>query len=122
MVGCDAWVLAVVRDRALREAVLRLMLQKGLEASAAETCEHARRLCAARKPRVLVGCFESPGAGALRRELADGGERCAFVQIVRESPSFHASGFAGHDFVKVGRRELAKELIPALLFELAQLD
>lgn len=116
----NAWVLAIVRDRALRESVLKLMLRHGLEASAAENCEQARQLCASRKPRVLVGCFESLGVPELRREFALDGQACAFVQILREAPSFHAQGFSGYEWVKIGRRQLDKELIPALLFELAQ--
>ena len=116
----NAWVLAIVRDPALRESVLKLMLRNGLEASVAENCEQARQLCASRKPKVLVFCHESMGVTQLRDELVHNRRSCALVQIIRGTPSFHAHGFSAFEFVKVGRSELAKELIPALLFELAQ--
>ncbi len=114
-----SWVLAVVRDRSLREQVLRLMLRNGLECSVAENCEQARQLCVSRLPQVLVSCPDSLGATLLRKELADD-RPCALIQIVRGSPSFAASGFAGYESAKVSRERLAQELIPALLFELAQ--
>ncbi len=114
-----SWVLAVVRDRSLREQVLRLMLRNGLECSVAENCEQARQLCVSRAPQVLVSCPDSLGATLLGKELADG-RPFALIQIVRGSPSFATSGFAGYEFAKISRERLAQELIPALLFELAQ--
>ncbi len=115
----DAWVLAVVRDAALRESVLKLMLQNGLEASVADSCEQARQLCRDRRPRVLVSCPESFGVNQLRDEFAQDAH-CAHVQLVRGPVSFHTQGFAGYSTVKVGLGELRKDLIPTLLFELAQ--
>jgi|GEM_PF-5020285 len=115
----DAWVLAVVRDPALRESVLKLMLQHGLEASVADSCDQARQLCRTRKPKVLVSCPETFGAAQLREEFAQDAA-CAHVQIVRATASFPTQGFAGWGTVKVGLGELRKDLVPTLLFELAQ--
>lgn len=115
----DTWVLAIVRDAALRESVLKLMLQNGLEASVADSCEQARQLCRERRPKVLVSCPESFGVNHLRDEFAQDAH-CAHVQLVRGAVSFHTQGFAGYSTVKVGLGDLRKDLIPALLFELAQ--
>jgi hypothetical protein len=115
----DTWVLAIVRDPKLRENVRKLLLHNGLEASVADGCEQARQLCKARKPKVLVSCPESFGVAQLRGELAEDSP-CAHVQIVRAAASFHTQGFAGHGTVKVSLSELRKELVPTLLFELAQ--
>jgi hypothetical protein len=113
-------VLVIVRDRSVRETVLKLILRNGLEPSVAENCEQARELCASKRPKVLVSCHESIGVAQLRAELMLDGLSCAHIQIVRATPSFHAHGFCGHELVKVGRNDLARELVPALLFELAQ--
>lgn len=116
----DSWVLAVVRDARLRETVSRLLLQNGLEVSVVENCEKAKALCQARRPRAMVACFDSPEAVYLRRDLVADGASCAMVHIVRARPTFQNSGFSGHDQVRVARADLERELVPAVLFEIAQ--
>ncbi|HYF42541.1 MAG TPA: hypothetical protein VEA35_08855, partial [Ramlibacter sp.] len=69
--------------------------------------------------KVLVSCPETFGAAQLREEFAQDAA-CAHVQIVRATASFPTQGFAGWGTVKVGLGELRKDLVPTLLFELAQ--
>ena len=113
------WVLVIVRDRALREAVLRLLIANGLEAEGAQSCDEARALCGSRKPRVLVGCDQGYGVAELRREFVVDGHRCGHIHVMRDTPSFHLHGFAATDLVRVGRRELDRDLVPSVLFEIA---
>ena len=49
-----------------------------------------------------------------------GEERCPLVEITREVPSFHLSGFDRFETPKVGREQLATELPPTVLFELVK--
>ncbi len=116
----ERWLLAIVPEKSLRETVLKLLVQSGFDAAAAESCDQARLLCAVRKPAVLVACVESGGAEALHKDWAFNGHRCPLIQIAREAHTFHTHGFSGHEHVRISRRELAKQLVPAVLFELAQ--
>jgi hypothetical protein len=116
----DARVLVMVRNKVLRQKILRLLLANGLQVSIAESIEQARPLCAKDRPRAIVSCNESIGPQFIRDGLDLDSSRCAMIQITPARPTFQASGFHGHDFVRVGKGDVEKELIPALLFELAQ--
>ncbi|MBG9387065.1 hypothetical protein [Caenimonas aquaedulcis] len=116
----DARVLLMIRNKPLRQKVLRLLLANGLQVSVADSVELARPLCQKDKPRAIVSCHEFIGPAYIRDGLDLDGSRCAVVQITLARPSFQASGFHGHECVRVGRGDVEKELIPALLFELAQ--
>ena len=116
----DARVLIMVRNRKVRQAIMRILLSNGLEPTVADGIEDARRVCAARKPRAIVSCHEQPRPWQIRQALAVDEARCALVEVTQAPPSFHASGFSGHEWVRIGRERLERELIPALLFEIAQ--
>jgi hypothetical protein len=117
--GSSPWVLAVIADGALRAEVVDLLLRNGFDAQAVAHCDEARALCAARVPTVLVGCEQGHGLEQLRREWLAHGHRCGHIHVMRETPSFHLHGFSGSDLVRIGRRDVQRELVPAVLFEIA---
>ena len=116
----DARVLVMIANKTVREKVMRLLLANGLETSVAQSVETARPLCEATPPRAIVSCHESPPPQFIRNALGLDAPHCAMIQVTLAPPSFQASGFAATEFVRIGRENLEKELIPALLFEWAQ--
>ncbi|MES3001798.1 MAG: hypothetical protein V4787_13985 [Pseudomonadota bacterium] len=116
----DARVLLMIRNKILRQKVLRLLMANGLQVNIADSMEQASQLCAKDRPRAIVSCHESIGPQFIRDGLELDSSRCAMIQVTPARPTFQASGFHGHDFVRVGKGDVEKELIPALLFELAQ--
>jgi hypothetical protein len=117
--GSSPWVLAVIADGALRAEVVDLLLRNGFDAQAVAHCDEARALCASRVPTVLVGCEQGHGLEQLRRDWLAHGHRCGHIHVMRETPSFHLHGFSGSDLVRIGRRDVQRELVPAVLFEIA---
>lgn len=118
----ESWVLVIARDAAMRGEALEALRKMGLEASGAQDTEQARGLCAQGRPQVLVTAYDvaAEDIAAFRREVLEGEERCPLVEITRELPSFHLSGFDRFETPKVGREQLAAELPPTVLFELVK--
>ena len=94
----------------------------GIASKAVQDYADARVITAKSRPNAVVvafdthGEFESPRAEALGCD-----DRCPLVQIVRASPSFNTLGFEGWEVAKVGRDDVARELAPTVLFELAKM-
>jgi hypothetical protein len=118
----DGWVLAVVRDPALRRAAVEALRSVGVEAQGASDFDEARGCILNGKPQALVVGFDSvgPQLHQFRADALGHDWKCPVVEITQDSPSFHVNGFEGFETAKVGRDEVAKELAPAVLFELVK--
>jgi hypothetical protein len=89
---------------------------------AAKDAEQAAALIQESRPNVLVTGYDVPAAeiAAFRQDVLGGEDRCPLVEITRELPSFHLSGFDRFETPKVGRDQLTAELPPTVLFELVK--
>ncbi len=119
----DTWVLVLGRDEALRTEAVEALRRMGIEATGVADGAQARDACTPSRPHVLVTAFDVPAeeVAALRREVLGGDARCPEVEITRDLPSFHLSGFDRFETPKVGREQVAAELPPTVLFELVKL-
>lgn len=119
----ETWVLVMVREDKLRAQAVDALRKMGIDAVAASDPQHARKVIADGRPNVLVTAWDITPAevAAFRQEVLGGEERCPLVEITRELPSFHLSGFDRFETPKVGRDQLAAELPPTVLFELVKI-
>jgi hypothetical protein len=117
------WVLVIARDDKLRREAADALRKMGIEARAAADTAQARCVIADQRPNVLVTAWDVPQAdvAAFRRDVLGGEERCPLVEITRDLPSFHLSGFDRFETPKVGREQLTAELPPTVLFELVKI-
>jgi hypothetical protein len=118
----DTWVLVIARDEKVRGEALAALRKMGIDALAASDPIQARAVMRESRPNVLVTGYDiSPQETVrFRQEVLGGDERCALVEITRELPSFHLSGFDRFETPKVGRDQLTAELPPTVLFELVK--
>jgi hypothetical protein len=118
----DSWVLVVARDPVMRRASLDALRAMGIDAKAAADYTEARRVVISGKPQLMVVAFDSVGdhLHEFRNQVLGHDWRGSVVEITQDSPSFHVNGFEGFETAKVGRDEIAKELAPAVLFELVK--
>jgi hypothetical protein len=118
----ETWVLVLARDAKLRGEALDALRKMGIEARAAADTREAGTVMADGRPNVLVAAYDVPAdeVAAFRHDVLGGEERCPMVEITRELPSFHLSGFDRFETPKVGREQLMAELPPTVLFELVK--
>jgi hypothetical protein len=118
----ETWVLVLARDPKLRSEALDALRKMGIEARAAGDIREARTVIADSRPNVLVSAYDMPAeeVATFRHDVLGGEERCPMVEITRELPSFHLSGFDRFETPKVGREQLMAELPPTVLFELVK--
>jgi hypothetical protein len=118
----ETWVLVLARDPKLRSEALDALRKMGIEARAAADTQEAATVIADGRPNVLVSAYDVPAdeVATFRHDLLGGEERCPLVEITRELPSFHLSGFDRFETPKVGREQLMAELPPTVLFELVK--
>lgn len=118
----DAWALVIARDDSMRNEAVDALRKMGIDAIAATDTGHAGTLIGDTRPNVLVTAYDIPAneVAAFRRDVLGGEDRCPLVEITREVPSFHLSGFDRFETPKVGREQLATELPPTVLFELVK--
>lgn len=118
----ETWVLVLVRDERVRAEAVEALRKMGIAAKAAADAAQARTLLGDTRPNVLVTGYDvAPDEiAAFRQDVLGGEERCPLVEITRELPSFHLSGFDRFETPKVGREQLAAELPPTVLFELVK--
>jgi hypothetical protein len=118
----ETWVLIIARDDKLRTEALDALRKMGIEARGAADARQARTVITDTQPNVLVTGYdvEPDEIASFRHEVLGGEERCPMVEITRELPSFHLSGFDRFETPKVGREQLAAELPPTVLFELVK--
>lgn len=118
----DAWVLVIARDDRMRQEAVEALRKMGIDAAAATDTGHAATVIGDTRPNVLVTAYDIPAdeVAAFRRDALGGEDRCPLVEITREVPSFHLSGFDRFETPKVGREQLATELPPTVLFELVK--
>lgn len=118
----ETWVLVMARDERLRTEALDALRKMGIDALAAPDPTQARAIMRETKPNVLVTAYDiSPDEiHRFRQEVLGGEERCPLVEITRDLPSFHLSGFDRFETPKVGREQLTAELPPTVLFELVK--
>ena len=118
----DTWVLVMARDESMRNEAVEALCKTGLVAMGAMDAQQAATLVGESRPNVLVTAYDVPAAeiARLRQDVLGGEERCALVEITRELPSFHLSGFDRFETPRVGRDQLTAELPPTVLFELVK--
>ena len=118
----ETWVLVLARDPKLRTEALDALRKMGIEARGAGDAREAATVIADSRPNVLVSAYDMAAdeVAAFRHELLGGEERCPMVEITRDLPSFHLSGFDRFETPKVGREQLMAELPPTVLFELVK--
>jgi hypothetical protein len=118
----ESWVLVLAHDEAVRTESLQALRKMGIEALAASDVRQARAVMRETRPDVLVAAWDVPHAdiARFRQDVLGGEERCPLVEITRDLPSFHLSGFDRFETPKVGRDQLATELAPTVLFELVK--
>ena len=118
----ETWVMIIARDDRLRGEALDALRKMGIEALAAPDPTQARAVMRDTKPNVLVTAYDiTPDEiQRFRQEVLGGEERCPLVEITRDLPSFHLSGFDRFETPKVGREQLTAELPPTVLFELVK--
>jgi hypothetical protein len=116
-------VLVIARDDAVRPEAADALRKMGIAAMAASDTVNARTVIADKRPNVLVTAWDvqPEEIAAFRQEVLGGEERCPLVEITRELPSFHLSGFDRFETPKVGREQLTAELPPTVLFELVKI-
>ena len=120
----ETWVLVLAKDAKVREEAVDALRRMGIEAvGAADTAAAAAAISGESRPNVLVTGYDiAPEAiAAFRRDVLGGDERCPLVEITRDLPSFHLSGFDRFETPKVGREQLTAELPPTVLFELVKI-
>ena len=119
----DTWVLVIAKDEKLRLEAIDALRKMGIAAVAASDTAHARTMIADSRPNVLVTAYDIANAdiAAFRHDVLGGEERCPLVEITRELPSFHLSGFDRFETPKVGREQVTAELPPTVLFELVKI-
>jgi hypothetical protein len=118
----ETWVLVMARDERIRTEAVDALRKMGIDAVAASDPEHARTVIADGHPNVLVTAYDIAREEivSFRNDVLGGEERCPLVEITRELPSFHLSGFDRFETPKVGREQLTAELPPTVLFELVK--
>ncbi|QJW84241.1 hypothetical protein HK414_11530 [Ramlibacter terrae] len=119
----ETWVLVMTRDDRLRQEAVDALRKMGIDAVAASDPMHARAVIGDGRPNVLVTAWDiaPEEVAAFRHDVLGGEERCPLVEITRELPSFHLSGFDRFETPKVGREQLTAELPPTVLFELVKI-
>lgn len=119
----ETWVLVIARDEKLRQEAVDALRKMGIDAAAAGDVAQARTLVADSRPNVLVSTYDIPAeeVAAFRHDALGGEDRCPLVEITRDVPSFHLSGFDRFETPKVGRDQLTAELPPTVLFELVKI-
>jgi hypothetical protein len=117
----ETWVLVLAKDERIRGEAVDALRKMGIEARAAADVDEARSVVADARPNVLVTAWDvaPDDVLAFRRDVL-GAEGCPVVEITRELPSFHLSGFDRFETPKVGRDQLTAELPPTVLFELVK--
>jgi DNA-binding response OmpR family regulator len=114
-------VLVVTADPQLSTEAVEALRLSGVAARAVTGIAQAREAIALSRPDAMVVSQELPGHEfEAFREQAMGRDRCPVIEITDNSPSFHTLGFESWEVAKVGRKELGRELAPAVLFELAK--
>jgi hypothetical protein len=118
----ETWVLVLAKDERVRTEAVDALRKMGIEARAAADTVQARAVVADARPNVLVSAWDVPhdDVVAFRRDVLGGEDRCPMVEITRDLPSFHLSGFDRFETPKVGREQLTAELPPTVLFELVK--
>jgi hypothetical protein len=118
----ETWVLVIAKDDKVRGEAVDALRKMGIDALAASDTAHARTVIRDTRPNVLVTAYDVPAAeiAAFRQDVLGGEERCPLVEITRDLPSFHLSGFDRFETPKVGREQLTAELPPTVLFELVK--
>lgn len=118
----ETWVLVIAQDERVRSEAIDALRKMGIEARAAANTVEARKAILDTRPNVLVTGYDvaHEDIAAFRQDVLGGEERCPMVEITRELPSFHLSGFDRFETPKVGREQLTAELPPTVLFELVK--
>lgn len=118
----ESWVLVLAGDEAVRTEAVEALKKMGIDAKCARDTAHARAVMGQDRPSVLVAAYDvdHDEVAAFRSNVLGGEERCAMVEITRDLPSFHLSGFDRFETPKVGRDQIAGELPPTVLFELVK--
>ena len=118
----ETWVMVIAQDERVRAEAVEALRKMGIDAVGASDTTQARSAMRESPPNVLVTAYDVlPDAIArFRHEVLGGEERCPLVEITRELPSFHLSGFDRFETPKVGREQLTVELPPTVLFELVK--
>jgi hypothetical protein len=119
----ETWVLVLAKEDRMRNEAVDALRKMGIEARAAADTTQARAVIGEARPNVLVTAYDVPHdeVAAFRRDILGGEERCPMVEITRDLPSFHLSGFDRFETPKVGREQLTAELPPTVLFELVKI-
>jgi hypothetical protein len=119
----ETWVLVMARDEKMRLEAVDALRKLGIQALPAADAGQAKALVGESRPNVLVTGYDVPREeiAAFRTDVLGGDERCPLVEITRELPSFHLSGFDRFETPKVGRDQLTAELPPTVLFELVKI-
>ena len=118
----ETWVLVMARDEKVRGEAVDALRKMGIDALAAADPAQAKAVMRESRPNVLVTGFDITADEIVRfrQEVLGGDERCPLVEITRDLPSFHLSGFDRFETPKVGREQLTAELPPTVLFELVK--
>ncbi|HYE38485.1 MAG TPA: hypothetical protein VEB23_01055 [Ramlibacter sp.] len=118
----ESWVLVLAADEDLRTEAVGALKRMGIEALGARDTVHAKTVIGQTRPNVLVTAFDvnQDEVATFRATVLGGEERCPMVEITRDLPSFHLSGFDRFETPKVGRDQVASELPPTVLFELVK--
>jgi hypothetical protein len=119
----DTWVLVIAKDERVRAESVDALRKMGIDAVAAADTASAKTVIADSRPNVLVTAYDILPAdiATFRQDVLGGEDRCPLVEITRELPSFHLSGFDRFETPKVGREQLTAELPPTVLFELVKI-
>jgi hypothetical protein len=119
----DAWVLVVIGDDKVRQEAVDALRKMGIDAVAASNMLQARAVIGETRPNVMVTGWDvaAEDVANFRRDVLGGEERCPLVEITRELPSFHLSGFDRFETPKVGLEQITAELPPTVLFELVKI-
>jgi hypothetical protein len=118
----ETWVLVMARDEKMRGEAVDALRKMGIDALAASDPAHARTVMRDTRPNVLVTGYDlaADEIARFRQDVLGGEDRCPIVEITRDLPSFHLSGFDRFETPKVGREQLTAELPPTVLFELVK--
>ncbi|HEX2546460.1 MAG TPA: hypothetical protein VHL79_16380 [Ramlibacter sp.] len=118
----ETWVLVIAKDERLRLEAVDALRKMGIDAVAAGDTAEAKTVIGDTRPNVLVTAYDvsHEDIATFRHDVLGGEERCPLVEITRELPSFHLSGFDRFETPKVGREQLTAELPPTVLFELVK--
>jgi hypothetical protein len=118
----ETWVLVIAQEDRIRQEAVEALRKMGIEALSAADTTQASEVIGETRPNVLVTAYDiaPEDIATFRRNVLGGEERCPLVEITRELPSFHLSGFDRFETPKVGREQLTAELPPTVLFELVK--